>query len=144
MLRVRIVRAELAAALREHPLHQRRLAESPLPNIVVYTRILSVKGPTACFPSCRNTVTRHGHRNGLIGIPVKVPNGRINRSRAIIGRDTSAAAHRCGEKRRTMRDHMPGPRATHGLPCYTDAALIDGELVTQAVDNLQSQPCPVP
>src|SRR5262249_114082 len=134
----------IRATLGEYPLHQFRFGESPFPCIVVYASVLRVEGPASGFPSCRDTVTRHGHRNGLVGVPVEVPQWRTNPPGAVLGRDASTPDHRRGEKPWAIRDHIPHARASHGLPRHVDTPLINRELAAQAFDNLQRQPCPVP
>src|SRR5712671_3831997 len=106
-------RPRLATALREEPLHQFRLGESPFPDVVVYAGVLGVPGPPSRFASSGDTVAGHGRGNGLVGVPMEVPQRGVNRPGAILGGDASTADHGSGKKLGTMRDHIPSARASH-------------------------------
>src|SRR5215813_12097530 len=79
----------VCAILGEYPFHQFRFGECPFPYVVVYASVLRVEGMTSGISSCRHPVTGNGHRNGLVGVPVKVPKRGVNRPCTILVRATS-------------------------------------------------------
>src|SRR4051812_15781340 len=116
--------SSIRVTLGEYPLHHLGFGICPLPGVVVYASVLGGEGPTSCFLSCRHSLTRHRHRHSLVGVPVEVPQWRVNRPGAILCRYTPAADHCGGEKLRTRSDDIPCARPTHRLPGYVDAAFI--------------------
>ncbi len=115
----------LAAALREYPLQQLRLGESPLPDVVIHSGVLCVDGMSARFSKRRDALARQCHRNTLIGGPVEIPYGCAERRRGVLIRFRSTARHRGSEKLWALRRHMPHAGAAHGLAGYVDAALVN-------------------
>src|SRR5262249_55632342 len=99
------------------------------------TRILGVERMSACFSSGLDPVTRHGYRNGLVGISMKVPHRSFYGRGAIVFRDTSTADRRCREKLWTARDHIPCACAAHGLTYNINAFVINGEVATYGIDD---------
>lgn len=133
----------LATTLGGYPFHQLWFGVGPLPYAVIHAGVFRVDRVTAGFPPCRDTLTRHRHRNSLVGVSVEVPKRGVNRPRAILSRFTSATDHCCGERRWTIRDHIPDARASHRLTRYVNVAVVDRELAAQSIHNLQRQPRPI-
>jgi hypothetical protein len=69
----------LASALSEQPILEPWFGENPLPDVVIHASVLGVERVSARFPSCRDTVARHGHRHGLVGAPVEFPKRCVKR-----------------------------------------------------------------
>src|SRR5215471_17846480 len=94
--------------------------------------------PAGLFSGC-DAVAGEGDGNGLVGVAVEIPEGRIERSGAVVFRGGAAAGNGGGEESGTARDHIPCACSTHRLTCHIDPTVINRALVAHRVDDFQRE-----